>query len=169
MHRARVGGRYESYRCANRSCVRKAGINLPQLEAYAVAEVLKQRGGEFLMKVEIRHEGGDLIEIEAAIRDTAAAMQEDSADMAALSLRLENLKEARARAREGVRVVHEVQDATVFRKAWPKATSIADQRALIRGQLDGLVIAPGDKARNRFDPARVTFEWRVLHADDDQR
>jgi site-specific DNA recombinase len=164
MSRARVGGKYESYRCANRECARKAGINLPRIEEYISDEVLRLKGDHLVVEVTevVLDNAPELADIEAALRDTTASMQYDDADMDALGQRLANLKEARLRARGKAGDTPRTWRYTdkTYAAAWLEDESVEGRRALIRGQVRALVVDPGDKSRNRFDPVRIQIDWQ---------
>jgi len=52
-----------------------------------------------------------------------------------------------------------IEDGTL-RAAWPDL-SIDRRRAVLGQVLDQVTITPTERANNRFDPARVTIEWKV--------
>ena len=53
-----------------------------------------------------------------------------------------------------------VGHADALRRQWDSLTA-ARQRAIVSALLDSIVIGPGVRGRNVFDPSRVTPSWRV--------
>jgi hypothetical protein len=111
MYRATAAKKYRQYRCQHRSCPRPVGISRDAVEAHVVQQVLAAAGPKpIITSVEVSRgdNAAELADIEAAVRETTAAMGLDGADMDTLAGRLRTLKDARSEARTGVNRTPEI-------------------------------------------------------------
>lgn len=170
LHRASAGAgekRYPVMKCGNRACAGRASAAREALEEYVSAEFLVAVGHLPVVQVEeAEDQGADLAEVEAAIRDTTAAMTEDGADVPALVARLESLKAARTAARRAAEASPQVttwSTGETFREAW-EASDLEGRRDLLSAALVEVTVRPAGKrgATGRtFDTSRVAIEWRI--------
>jgi site-specific DNA recombinase len=165
LHRSTVAGKFRYLRCANAQCERQVGCSRDALERFVVAEFLRVKGDELklVFTLEAKDESVRLGELEHAIAETTSAMQDDDADMPALSLRLQNLKEARvsARAESGhTRMpAYSIDASQTYKKAYFSAETIQEKRDLLMSEIKAVKIGPGGKRGNRFDESRATILW----------
>lgn len=166
------GGR--SYRCATagkgRDCV-GVSIRCEPLEEFVVEDFLRRFGR--LQVIEVREsappEPAELVEIEAAIDLTLAAMREDAGDVVALSARLGDLKAKRAEIREAPResVVQVVETGETFRSLFESSDDVETRRNLIARAVEAISVAPGRAGRRPFAPERVEIRLRAGNPDPD--
>lgn len=152
------------YRCDNRLCAAKVSIGRPALEEFVSSAALGLMGRLPLIVVEekARDESASLVEIEAALSDTYARLNEadDSDDEDLLMERIRTLKAARREARtaeaEETNAV-QIETGQTFAEAWETTTETADRReVLLHALREVRVLAAASRARGpKFDPDRV--------------
>ena len=157
-----------SYRCsaASRGWSTCSGVSIRSeaLEQYVANEWLNLFGRmSVVSSVEMEEEPSEeeLRTVGQSIADLATAMTEDGADISALAIELESLKERRRLLKEGPRprVLRESSRGLDFRRAWEAADDAETKNRLLTQVIDAVVVAPGVAGRKRFDPSRVSIRW----------
>lgn len=117
--------------------------------------------------------GAELVEIDAALQETTAAMSEDDANVPALVARLARLKERRAVLREMPAEVEvkSVRTGRTIAEAWAATPSVDVQRALlVEMGLDQVIISIRERRGRTFDPTRVQIiDHRNVSSDAQHR
>jgi DNA invertase Pin-like site-specific DNA recombinase len=139
-------------------------VDAENLEAFVSGRFLAMRGNDpELDLVEDVTEPGTveaLAEVEAALRETTAALMEDTADSVALVRRLDALKDRRAqlRALPATTTTRLVPTGRTLAEAWDAETDIARRRETLLVGLDSVTVAKAARKQG-FDAGRVTFNW----------
>ncbi len=120
-----------TYACSTRSNGKTCpglAVTSKRLEEYVVATFLDRHGdAEYLTRLEATREETDLAEVERAIAETTAAMQEDDADEQALVSRLKSLKAVRAEVRNRPAAPARLASSgRTYREEWASAASPGD-------------------------------------------
>jgi site-specific DNA recombinase len=164
LHRA-VAGRLPMYQCTNRACTRRVSVVRSAIEAHVEREFLAVVGRlPYVVMHEVdTDESLALADVEAAIRDTLAAMGADDADVPTLAARLDGLKKLRAKARATAestppKVAHRTGET--FAEAWAAEDDLTARRRLLMSGIRAIHVAPATRRGGRgLDPARVRIEW----------
>jgi len=151
-----------AYACTQRSNGRPCpgvSISADRLEEYVTEEFLRKVGDADVMeRVEEAPEDGGRADVERALRETAAAMADDDADVLALSARLVSLKAHRAELRDKPtnRVVRLVATGETFAEAWESGDE-ASHREMLAAHVAILTVSKGQRGQHGLDDSRVTL------------
>lgn len=172
----RKGHRYNRYACPlDRGGCGRCGVSGDRLDEQVVADVLDVLGRSAglgarvadLESVDQNDPAVVVAEIEARMAELAEMFAAGEIGRAEWTTARDALDRRLSTARESVAV--EVQTSRAgalvateidLVDAWSR-WSLDQRRAVIDSVVERVVIAPTTKANNRFDPARVTVEWRV--------
>lgn len=160
------GASVESYGCRTngdgKRCDRPASVNADQVEAFVEAEFLRTAGSlPVTERREVVRDVAGLADVEEAIRHTTDAMRDPGADLPALVLRLQALRETRdsLATRPAEPVVEEIDTGHTFAEAWEGADTDG-RRALLVGVLRGpIVLHAIGRGRRGVDADRVAVPW----------
>lgn len=166
MHRVSSGKTGPMFACPHRDCPRRVTVARPALEAHVAERFLDTFGRLPVVAWEpaATDPSPELADIEAAIRDTAASMTVDDADVTTLASRLEGLKQLRAKARSTAPPAPAVKTrrtGQTFAKAWEAEPDILARRELLEAGLSAVYIDPATRrGGGGLDPSRVRIEWQ---------
>lgn len=161
LHRALAGGT-PAYRCQDKVCASRPTINRANLETYVVDRLLTERGDYWLHTFADASENAvELGDIEGALRDAAARLTEDNADVERLTRQIAALKELRTKARHTAPRRRTIITGKTVAQAWREATTDLERRAILVGQIDTLAVGPGRRGRSDVAP-RVTLTWQEI-------
>ncbi|CCQ44693.1 resolvase, N terminal domain protein [Pseudarthrobacter siccitolerans] len=139
-------------------------IKAEALENFVVEHVLKIQGNapelELIQEADTATRDAALREVEAALREAFALLDEDDADDIALSARIRTLKARRKELREipvatSSRVV---PTGRTLAEAWEAEDDLDWRRSILDWGLDHVTVGPGT-TRAGIDPSRVRFYW----------
>lgn len=102
-----------------------------------------------------------LAEVEAAIRETLAALGDDEADAAALLRRLEALKGRRTELREAPVSVEYAATPTgrTLAEAWLAEDDVEKRRKVLLAAVDHVAVKRASVRGSHFSPSRVDIRW----------
>jgi len=164
LHRATAVGRpvLKCPRCAQQIAM---SILMPHL----TRRLLEDRGALPMYALAYRPGGepaalAKLTRTDQAVRDTATALTLDDANVPALTAELARLKIARTKARRTAGVTR--QDALVpagctVAEVWAHCATDDQQRAVLAGQLESLVIHRATSGGRYLEVGRVELVWRT--------
>ncbi len=171
----RKGHRYPRYACPlDRGGCGRCGIAGGPLDAQVVADVLEVLDTQALASaVDAQPAHGDTTQqneveqIEARMAELAEMFaageigrREWSTARDALDRRMADATAAAATSVRADAASSLVAKATDLRAAW-EGWSLDQRRAVIAATLNKVVIAPTERANNKFDPSRIRIEWKV--------
>lgn len=100
-----------------------------------------------------------LDELAHAYAERIITMKEWVTARRTIQQRLDNATHTLADHITGTAAITPFTKPGALRKRWP-ALPLAEQQAVLHALINHITIAPGVRGRNRFDPDRVTIDWR---------
>lgn len=161
-----------AYACSAKSNGRPcpgSSIGADLLDAYIRDRFLTAAGeAEIFHRVEIAADDVSLAEVDRAMRQVKAAMDEDDADLAALASQLGALKARRAEitSRPSQPAVRLVGTGRTYAEEWERmaaAEDVAGLRALLAPNVAVLSVTKGRRGARGLDASRVTFVAQPAH------
>ncbi len=166
------GHRYERYVCSvDRGGCGRCGINAPQLDAVVTEAVLRLIDIPELAEAIERKRRNAATETPvdeiAAVESRRTEMAEmfahreiDAAEWRAARGVLDNdLQRLQAQVVEQTQTTHATPDLSNIRDRWDDL-DLEGRRAIIATVVTRIRIAPTTRAGNKFDPERITIDWR---------
>ena len=168
-----VSGRPTVYECSSRTngleC-KGCSIQAAPLEAFVEAALLdKWLYSPVFEFVESTKNEIEAAEIERSINDTLLEMREFTADIVALSSRLQILKSREAEAAKEKPELLLRHTGEYYTPDYMAGLSTAEKRALLTPNIESLTIAKGLPGRHGLDESRINIEWRTLKTGPDTR
>jgi hypothetical protein len=111
-------------------------------------------------QAEIEQAQAQLDELAAAYGNQAFGLSEWLAARQPIEHRLSQAKRQLARLSRVSVLEGHVGHAPALRERWPDLP-LTRQHAIVAAVLDHVVVSPGRRGYNRFDPSRLTPVWRV--------